>query len=180
MANRILVTGAAGRVGGIGRGVARLLLKEGHAVRAMVRNQDARAQALRDAGAEVVIGDLLDLDSMHRAIAGCEALYFGMPVSDTYLAATVNAAAVANGQRGAMGQRSLGLSPKHVVDPACARARVFGEPVKSVGGQGKRGMSLGALAAVRASNRKERVGPRLEHAAGLALEQVPLQGGRRV
>src|SRR5262245_19121545 len=32
---------------------------------------------------------------MHRAIAGCEAMYFGMSVSDDYLAATVNAAAVA-------------------------------------------------------------------------------------
>src|SRR3954469_22833513 len=46
-------------------------------------------------GAEVVVGDLLDLDSMHKAIAGCEAMYFGMSVSETYLAATVNAAAVA-------------------------------------------------------------------------------------
>ena len=32
---------------------------------------------------------------MHKAIAGCETMYFGMSVSDTYLAATVNAAAVA-------------------------------------------------------------------------------------
>jgi uncharacterized protein YbjT (DUF2867 family) len=32
---------------------------------------------------------------MHRAIAGCATMYFGMSVSDTYLAATVNAAAVA-------------------------------------------------------------------------------------
>ena len=46
-------------------------------------------------GAEVVVGDLLDLDSMHRAIAGCETMYFGMSVSDAYLAATVNVAAVA-------------------------------------------------------------------------------------
>jgi uncharacterized protein YbjT (DUF2867 family) len=46
-------------------------------------------------GAEVVIGDLLDLESMHRVIAGCETMYFGMSVSDAYLAATVNAAAVA-------------------------------------------------------------------------------------
>jgi len=38
---------------------------------------------------------LLDLDSMHKAIAGCERVYFGMSVSDTYLAATVNVAAVA-------------------------------------------------------------------------------------
>ncbi len=61
----------------------------------MVRNEDDRAQALRDMGAEVVVGDLLDLDSMHRVIAGCDTMYFGMSVSDTYLAATVNAAAVA-------------------------------------------------------------------------------------
>jgi NAD(P)-dependent dehydrogenase (short-subunit alcohol dehydrogenase family) len=95
MTNPILVTGAAGRVGAVGRTVTELLLKQGKAVRAMVRNEDQRAQALRDLGAEVVFGDLLDLDSMHRAIAGCERMYFGMSVSDAYLAATVNAAAVA-------------------------------------------------------------------------------------
>jgi uncharacterized protein YbjT (DUF2867 family) len=95
MANPILVTGAAGRVGGVGRTVTELLLKQGKAVRAMVRIEDERAQALRELGAEVVIGNLLDLDSMHRAIAGCETMYFGMSVSDTYLAATVNTAAVA-------------------------------------------------------------------------------------
>jgi len=95
MVDPILVTGAAGRVGAVGRTVTELLLKQGKAVRAMVRNEDQRAQALRDRGAEVVVGDLLDLDSMHRVIAGCETMYFGMSVSDAYLAATVNAAAVA-------------------------------------------------------------------------------------
>jgi uncharacterized protein YbjT (DUF2867 family) len=72
-----------------------LLLKQGRVVRAMVRNEDERAQVLRDMGAEVVVGNLLDLDSMHRAIAGCEKMYFGMSVSEDYLAATVNVAAVA-------------------------------------------------------------------------------------
>src|SRR5215510_8787020 len=95
MANPILVTGAAGRVGAVGRTVTELLFKQGKAVRAMVRSEDARAQALREQGAEVIVGDLLDLDSMHQAIAGCETMYFGMSVSDTYLAATVNVAAVA-------------------------------------------------------------------------------------
>jgi len=95
MANPILVTGAAGRVGAVGRTVTELLLKQGKAVRAMVRSEDDRARALRDLGAEVVIGDLLDLNSMHRVIAGCETMYFGMSVSDSYLAATVNTAAVA-------------------------------------------------------------------------------------
>jgi hypothetical protein len=98
MANPILVTGAAGRVGAVGRTVTELLLKHGKPVRAMVRTEDERAQALRDMGAEVVVGDLLDLDSMHRAIAGCDRMYFGMSVSDAYLAATVNTAAVAKYQ----------------------------------------------------------------------------------
>jgi uncharacterized protein YbjT (DUF2867 family) len=95
MTNPILVTGAAGRVGGIGRKVTELLLKQGKVVRAMVRKDDERARALRDMGAEVVVGDLLDLDSMHRAVAGCEKMYFGTSVSDSYMAATVNVAAVA-------------------------------------------------------------------------------------
>ena len=95
MAHPILVTGAAGRTGAIGRTVTELLLKEGRSVRAMVRTEDERAKALRDMGAEVVAGDLLDLDSIHRAVAGCERMYFGMSVSDSYLEATVNAAAVA-------------------------------------------------------------------------------------
>jgi uncharacterized protein YbjT (DUF2867 family) len=95
MPNPILVTGAAGRVGAVGRTVTELLLKQGKAVRAMVRTDDERAQALRGMGAEVVVGNLLDLDSMHKAIASCERMYFSMSVSDNYLAATVNAAAVA-------------------------------------------------------------------------------------
>jgi uncharacterized protein YbjT (DUF2867 family) len=95
MASPILVTGAAGSVGAVGRTVTELLLAQGKAVRAMVRTEDERAQALRKKGAEVVVGDLLDLDSMHKAIAGCDTMYFGMSVSDTYLAATVNVAAVA-------------------------------------------------------------------------------------
>src|ERR1700751_2501073 len=95
MANLILVTGAAGRVGGTGRTVTELLLEQGKAVRAMVRTEDERSQALRDMGAEVVVGNLLDLDSIHRAIDGCDTMYLGMSVSDTHLAATVNTAAVA-------------------------------------------------------------------------------------
>src|SRR6476660_4308082 len=92
MATPILVTGAAGRVGAVGRTVTELLLKQGKPVRAMVRNEDERAQALRAMGAEVMVGNLLDLDSMHRVIAGCETMYFSMSISDAYLAATINTA----------------------------------------------------------------------------------------
>jgi uncharacterized protein YbjT (DUF2867 family) len=64
-------------------------------VRALVRREDNRAEALRRLGAEVVQGDLTDLASMHRAIEGCKRIYFGMSVSAAYLEATINTAAVA-------------------------------------------------------------------------------------
>jgi uncharacterized protein YbjT (DUF2867 family) len=114
----ILVTGAAGRVGAVGRTVTELLLNEGKAVRAMVRTEDERAQALREMGAEVVIGNLLDLDSMHRAIDGCETMYFAMSVSDAYLAATINAAAVAkhHGVKAFINMSQMTLSQMSITD----------------------------------------------------------------
>ena len=94
-ARAILVTGAAGDIGAIGRHLTAMLLTKGHKVRALVRREDERAEALRQLGAEVVQGDLTDLASMHRSIEGCERVYFGMSVSAAYLEATVNVAAVA-------------------------------------------------------------------------------------
>jgi uncharacterized protein YbjT (DUF2867 family) len=98
-ASPILVTGAAGAVGSIGRNLTEMLLAKGHKVRAMVRREDERAEALRRLGAEVVQGDLADLTAMHRAIDGCARVYFGMSVSADYLTATVNTAAVARHHR---------------------------------------------------------------------------------
>lgn len=94
-ASPILVTGAAGEIGAIGRHVTAMLLAKGHKVRALVRREDERAERLRQLGAEVVQGDLIDLASMHRAVEGCRRIYFGMSVSAAYLEATVNVAAVA-------------------------------------------------------------------------------------
>jgi uncharacterized protein YbjT (DUF2867 family) len=91
----ILVTGAAGAIGGIGRHVTEMLLAKGHKVRALVRREDERAEDLRRLGAEVMVGDLTDLASMHRAIEGSSRIYFGMSISAAYLEATVNIAAVA-------------------------------------------------------------------------------------
>src|SRR4051812_2094693 len=61
----------------------------------MVRREDDRAAALRAAGAEVVIGDLLDPADVYRVVSGCRRIYFGMSVSAGYLEATVTMAAVA-------------------------------------------------------------------------------------
>jgi uncharacterized protein YbjT (DUF2867 family) len=91
----ILVTGAAGDVGAIGRNVATMLLEKGHKVRALVRREDERAESLRKLGAEVVIGDLTDLQSLHRAVEGTQRIYFGMSISSAYLEATANIAALA-------------------------------------------------------------------------------------
>ncbi|HKZ08984.1 MAG TPA: NAD(P)H-binding protein [Methylomirabilota bacterium] len=91
----ILVTGAAGQLGAVGRSVTGLLLERGLPVRAMVRREDDRAAALRAAGAEVVVGDLLEPADVLRVVSGCRRVYFGMSVSPGYLEATVTMAAVA-------------------------------------------------------------------------------------
>src|SRR5919197_4750530 len=91
----ILVTGAAGQFGAFGRTVTGLLLDRGLPVRAMVRREDDRAAALRTAGAEVVVGDLLEPADVYRVVSGCRRVYFGMSVSPGYLEATVTMAAVA-------------------------------------------------------------------------------------
>lgn len=99
--NSILVTGAAGRVGGVGGTVVGLLRQRGLPVRALVRTDDDRADALRALGAEVVVGDLTDPADVARALEGCRRMFFGMSVSPSYLEATAVAAAVAR-ERGDM------------------------------------------------------------------------------
>ena len=91
----ILVTGAAGQLGAVGRTVTGLLLDRGLPVRAMVRREDDRAAGLRASGADVVVGDLLEPADVYRVVSGCGRVYFGMSVSAGYLEATVTMAAVA-------------------------------------------------------------------------------------
>jgi NAD(P)H dehydrogenase (quinone) len=94
----ILVTGAAGRVGGVGREVVEILRERDMPVRALVRTEDERVASLRAIDAEVVVGDLTRAGDVARALAGCRRVYFGMSVSAPYLEATVTAAAVAREQ----------------------------------------------------------------------------------
>ena len=61
----------------------------------MIRREDDRAVALRAAGAEVVVGDLLEPADVSRIVRGCRRVYFGLSVSAAYLEATVTMAAVA-------------------------------------------------------------------------------------
>jgi uncharacterized protein YbjT (DUF2867 family) len=84
----ILVTGAAGGLQGqTGRRVSELLLAKGAKVRAFVRKLDGRAERLRSLGADVVVGDFLDYQSVERAVAGVSTVYFAYPVQDGLLQA---------------------------------------------------------------------------------------------
>jgi uncharacterized protein YbjT (DUF2867 family) len=93
--NPILVTGAAGKVGAVGRTVVERLRQHDLPVRALVRRHDERAEALSAMGAEVVVGDLTHAADVAHALEGCRRMYFGMSVSPPYLEATVIAAAAA-------------------------------------------------------------------------------------
>ena len=75
----ILVTGATGQQGGA---TARELLAGGHRVRAMSRKPDSEAaKALVKLGAELVVGDLNDADSLRRALTGAWGVF---AVQDTW------------------------------------------------------------------------------------------------
>jgi uncharacterized protein YbjT (DUF2867 family) len=90
-----LITGAAGKIGGVSRSVVEMLLDKGEPVRAMVHREDARAQRLRDLGAEVVVGDLTDPRNVVDAMTGVERMFFNMSVSLDYLEATATVCATA-------------------------------------------------------------------------------------
>jgi NAD(P)H dehydrogenase (quinone) len=89
----LLITGAAGRTGGH---AAHLLIERGHRVRAMVRRFDARAAALRDAGADVIVGDLTGIGDVRKAAEGVRAAYFVYPISPGLLEATTTFAQAAH------------------------------------------------------------------------------------
>jgi uncharacterized protein YbjT (DUF2867 family) len=94
MSHPILIAGAAGGPqGSTGRLVAGLLLKQGIPVRAFVHKLDARSDELRQRGAEIMAGDLLNPASVQAAMKEVKRAYFTYPVADGLLeAATIFAA----------------------------------------------------------------------------------------
>jgi NAD(P)H dehydrogenase (quinone) len=89
----LLITGAAGKTGGY---AARLLLERGHHVRALVHRLDDRAAQLRDSGAEVIVGDLNDIDAVRTAADGSRAAYFVYPITPGLVEATTTFAQAAH------------------------------------------------------------------------------------
>jgi len=78
----VLVTGGSGFIGGA---LVDALVAAGRPVRALTRSADA-AHALRGRGAEPVTGDVLDADSLIRAMESCPVVYHAAGVNTFCLA----------------------------------------------------------------------------------------------
>jgi len=89
MAKPVLVTSAAGGTQGrTGRHVAEMLLKRGVRVRAFVRQIDERSDHLKSLGAEIFVGDFLNVRSVEQAAKEVSSIYFAYPVQDGLADAT--------------------------------------------------------------------------------------------
>ncbi|HEY4353914.1 MAG TPA: NAD(P)H-binding protein [Paraburkholderia sp.] len=82
---KLLVTGATGKTGAH---TVRNLIGNGHAVRAFVHSEDARSDALRKLGAEIVVGDLVDHDAAIRATEGVSGAYLCYPIRPNLIQVT--------------------------------------------------------------------------------------------
>src|SRR6201984_748181 len=82
----ILVGGATGRTGGA---AIDTLLEMGMRVRAYVRFDDDRAEALRRRGVDVAVGDLTNIDDIREAMEGIRSAYFLHPIAPGIIGAAV-------------------------------------------------------------------------------------------
>ncbi len=89
---QILVTGATGKTGAF---VVEQLIERGYRVRAMARRHDERSQRLENLGAEIVLGDFLDLASMRNAVKDINRVYFCYPPQGDQLVEATSIIAVA-------------------------------------------------------------------------------------
>ncbi len=93
---KILVTGAAGRTGSE---TVLQLLKKGYPVKAFVKKNDTRAAALRNAGAEIHIGNLFDFRDLSVAMHDVQRAYHCPPFAPNLLEGNMAFALAANDAR---------------------------------------------------------------------------------
>ncbi len=96
----ILVTGSTGKTG---TPVVRQLLESGYSVRAFVHRLDERSQRLSELGAEVVVGDFVDLRSVREAMKGVKRVYFCYPPQGDRLPEAATNVAIAARDEGVEG-----------------------------------------------------------------------------
>jgi len=110
----VLVTGATGQQGGA---VARALVSRGHRVKALTRKPDSdAARQLVSAGADLVIGDLGDADSVLKAASGVGAMFL---MGNSYEAGTEEEA-VEN-----LAAAREGLERAYEIDPENLDAAIY-------------------------------------------------------
>src|SRR4051812_30544284 len=91
---KFLITGAGGSTGATGNHAVRQLLARKLPVRAFVFREDRRSEQLAELGAEIVVGDLRDIEAVRPAMQGVTRAYFVYPLAEGLLdAITVFAAA---------------------------------------------------------------------------------------
>ena len=89
----ILVTGATGKTG---TNVVEQLIAHDFPVRALARSRDERTERLARLGAEIVLGDFLNLKSIRSAMKGAGRVFFCYPPQgDRLVEATTNVAVAA-------------------------------------------------------------------------------------
>ncbi len=93
----ILVTGATGKTG---LHVVPQLLEQGFPVRAIVHSHDERSERLEGLGAEIFLGDLLDLASVRDAMQNIKRAYFCFPTQSELLVEATTIFAVAAREEG--------------------------------------------------------------------------------
>ena len=120
----ILITGATGQVGGE---TTRELLRQGQAVRALVRDpQSAAAQALAAAGAELAPGDQARPDTLAAAFSGVTAVLLGSSNDEGQVERESNviAAAEAAGVERIVKIAALGTTPGSPISILATHAAV--------------------------------------------------------
>ena len=116
-----LITGATGFIGGH---LARRLVREGYAVRCLVRASSDTAR-LGGLDVQIAVGDLANADSLARAVAGCDhVLHCGALVSDW--ATTEEIAGVNVGGTRDLLEASIGASVRRFVH--LSTTDVYGYP----------------------------------------------------
>ncbi|WP_017315557.1 SDR family oxidoreductase [Mastigocladopsis repens] len=69
---KAFVTGSTGL---LGNNLVRLLLEQGYSVKALVRSPEKASQLLSDLDVTLVKGDMLNIDSFAKELAGCDILF---------------------------------------------------------------------------------------------------------
>ncbi len=82
---KFLVTGSTGATGAP---TVRFLLENGHEVVALVRREDDRSKALKEVGAEIVLGDMLKIEDVRAAMKDINGAYFCYPLTRGAVEAT--------------------------------------------------------------------------------------------